>query len=526
MSSVEVFLLLLLAVALLALVARQLSVPYPIVLVFGGAALGLVPGLPQITLEPDLVFVLFLPLLLYSDAWFTSWRDFRANLRSISLLAIGLVICTLLVVALVAHSIIPGFSWEAAFVLGAVISPTDAIASTAIAERLGVPRRLLTIISGESLVNDATGLVAYRFAIAAVITGAFSIASAGLQFVLVVVGGVAIGVAAAMLYTWIEQRLDDSSVEITLSFLVPFAAYIAAEQVNVSGVLAVVTAGLVGGRQSARLLSATTRLNAVSVWSMLTFTLNGVLFILVGLQLRTLLELLKAQSISTLLWYGVAISVTVIVVRLIWVFPGAYLPPLLFPSIRARDGYPSWRAVVVLGWAGMRGALSLAAALAVPTILADGSLFTERSIIIFLTFCVIIATLVGQGLTLPLLIRRLGLRDDGVAEREESVARLAAARAALARIDDLAAEEWAPKEALAYLRAVEKHRIHRFDSDGDADEAGRDEVMDTARRRLRRETLDAEREALIRLRNEGAINDEILHRIERELDLQQVWMDI
>jgi monovalent cation/hydrogen antiporter len=526
MPSIEVLLLLLVAVAVLALLARRISVPYPIVLVLGGVVLGLAPGLPRIVLQPDLIFLVFLPPLLYSDAWATSWRDFKANLRSISLLAIGLVICTLVVVAVVAHSVIPGFSWEAAFVLGAIVSPTDAVASTSIAERLGVPRRIVTIVSGESLVNDATGLVAYRFAVAAVVTGAFSLVSAGFQFVLVVVGGVAIGIVAGKLFNWIERFLDNSPVEITLSFLVPFAAYIVAEQVNVSGVLAVVAAGLVGGRQSSRVLSASTRLEATPVWNMVTFVLNGILFIVIGLQLRSLLDLLSAEPIGALMLYGVAVSAAVIVARLAWVFPSAYLPRFLFPSIRARDAYPSWRAIVVIGWMGMRGALSLAAALALPTAVAGGAPFAQRPIIIFLTFCVIIATLVGQGLTLPLAIRWLGIKDDGGAQREETVARLAGARAALKRIDELAREGWAPPEAIAYQRAVQKHRIHRFDGDGDADEAGRDEAMDAARRRLRREMLAAEREAVIRLRNEGTINDEVLHRIERELDLQQVWMDV
>jgi CPA1 family monovalent cation:H+ antiporter len=244
------------------------------------------------------------------------------------------------------------------------------------------------------------------------------------------------------------------------------------------------------------------------------------------MQLRSLLELLNAQSAGTLMLYGVAIILAVIVVRLLWVFPSAYIPRFLFASLRARDAYPSWRTVVVVGWMGMRGALSLAAALALPTAIAGGAPFIQRPIVIFLTFCVIIATLVGQGLTLPLVIRRLGVKDDGAAQREEATARLVASRAAIARIDELAAEDWPPKEAIAYLRAVEKHRIHRYDGDGDTGEAERDQVLENARRRLRREMLDAEREALIRLRNDGSINDEVLRRLERELDLQQVWMDV
>jgi Na+/H+ antiporter len=527
MPNVEVLLLLLVAVAVLAILARRIDVPYPIVLVLGGLALALVPGLPPIELAPDLVFLLFLPPLLYSDAWSTSWRDFRADLRAIGLLAIGLVICTMIVVAVVAHALIPGFSWAAAFVLGAIVSPTDAIASTSIAQRLGAPRRLVTVVSGESIVNDATGLVAFRFAAAAVVSGTFSLAAAGMQFVVVSVGGVLIGLAAGFLFSWIERYLDDSPIETTISFLVPFAAYIVADQLAVSGVLAVVAAGLLVGRQGSRFMSPSTRLEAEAVWTTITFVLNSVLFILVGLQLRTLLELIKGESIGMLLGFGAVISLTVMVVRLIWVFPGAYVPRFLFPAIRARDPYPSWRMVTALGWMGMRGVLSLAAALSLPETTSSGAPFTERPIIIFLTFCVILATLVGQGLSLPVVITKLlRLTDDDAASREETLARLETARAAQARIEQLGGEDWAPAEVLAYYRSMQEHRIHRFDGDGDYEEARRDDAADSANRRLKRELIAAEREAVIRLRNDGSINDEVLRRIERELDLQEVWLDV
>jgi monovalent cation/hydrogen antiporter len=527
MSIVELLLVLLFAVALLAFLAGRIHLPYPIVLVLGGLALGFVPGLPSIELQPELIFLLFLPLLLYADAWSTSWRDFRLNLRSISLLAIGLVIATMLVVAIVAHAVLPHFSWAAAFVLGAIVSPTDAVAATAIAQRLGAPQRLVTIVEGESLVNDASGLVLYRFALVAVITGAFSFAQAELSFVWVCVGGVAIGLLVAWLYAQIERRLDDSPVEVTLSFLVPFAAYIPAEALGASGVLAVVAAGLYSGRKSARIISPASRLQAESVWELLVFILNGVAFILIGLQLRTLLSLVQAEHITggELLTYGAVVSLVVILIRLVWVFPGAYIPRWLFPSIRARDPYPSWRIVFVLGWMGMRGVVSLAAALALPLTLASGQAFRERPLIVLLTYCVILATLVGQGLTLPTLMRKLGVGSDGAADREEEVARLTSARAALRRIDELADEKWASQETVAYLRAIHEHRTHRFDGDSDADEAERDRVEDDVTRRLKREVLLAERQAVIQLRDEGAIGDGVLRRLERELDLQDIWLE-
>jgi Na+/H+ antiporter len=527
MPMVELVLLLLFAVAVLAYLAARIHLPYPIVLVLGGLALGFVPGLPTIELQPELIFLLFLPVLLYADAWNTSWRDFRFNLRSISLLAIGLVIATTLLVAVVAHAVLPNFSWAAAFVLGAIVSPTDAVASTAIAQRLGAPRRLVAIVEGESLVNDASGLVLFRFALAALITGAFSFAQAGLTFLWVVAGGVGIGLAVAWLYTQIEQRLDDSPIEITLSFLVPFAAYIPAEAVGASGVLAAVAAGLYVGRRSARILSPASRLQAEAVWGVLTFLLNGLAFILIGLQLRALVEVLRAQqfTLAELLGYGALISLVVIVVRLLWVFPGAYLPYYLFPTIRAREPLPRVRVVCVLGWMGMRGVVSLAAALALPLALASDQPFRERPLIVLLTYCVILATLVGQGLTLPALMRQLHVGADGAAEREEGIARLYSARAALRRIDELATEDWTTDEDISYLRSIHEHRTHRYDGDGDAEEAERDRAQDNVARRLKREVLRAERKAVIQLRDEGAIGDEVLRRLERELDLQDTWLE-
>ena len=412
--------------------------------------------------------------------------------------------------------------------LGAVVSPTDAVAASSIAERLGLPRRIITIVDGESLVNDATGLVAYRFALAAVVTGVFSLFDASVEFIVVVIGGVAIGLIIGWLTTQLERFLDDTPIEITFSFLTPFAAYIPAEALGFSGVLAVVVAGLYAGRQSSRVISPASRLQAEIVWNMVTYLMNGLLFILLGLQLRTLLDLIRDESrvsLMTLLGYGALIGLTVILVRLVWVFPSAYLPRYLFAKVRERDPYPNWRPVAVIGWMGMRGVVSLAAALSLPTALASGAPFTNRSIIIFLTFCVILATLVGQGLTLPAVIRWLKVGSDTSAEREEQIARLETARAAVERIGALEGADWVTAESIEYMRAMHEHRTHRYDDDVDQEEADRDRQEDAVTRRLKREVLDAERSALIQLRDSGAINDMVLRRIQRELDLQETWLE-
>ncbi|MGA2871491.1 MAG: Na+/H+ antiporter, partial [Verrucomicrobiota bacterium] len=390
---VDIFVGLLLAVAIIALLARKLHIPYPILFLIGGLLIGCVPELPKVRLSPDLVFLVFLPPLLFPAAFFTSWRDFRANLRPISLLAIGLVLFTTVVVAFLAYYFF-NLPLAAGFVLGAIISPPDAIAATAIAERLSVPRRIVTILEGESLVNDATALIAYRFAVAAVLTGTFSLADAGLQFVFVSVGGVLTGLAVGWLAVWFHKRVDDAPIEITVSLLTPFVAYLPAEHMHVSGVLSVVTAGLYIGRQTPLILSYRTRLQGGPVWSMLEFLLNGFVFILIGLQLPDILHTLsehKDYTISQLVGYSLIISVAVIVVRLLWVFPAAYLPRFLSKKVRAKDPYPNWRHVTIIGWTGMRGVVSLAAALA----LRDT--FPGRDLILFLTFMVILATLVVQG---------------------------------------------------------------------------------------------------------------------------------
>ena len=526
--------------AALATLANRIKVPYPILLVLGGLVLGFMEFLPQVELEPDVVFLLFLPPLLYVSAIFTSWRDFRANLRPISLLAIGLVLMTTCVVAAVAHWAI-GLPWAAAFVLGAIVSPTDAIAATSVAQRLGVPRRIVTILEGESLVNDATGIVAYRIAVAAVVSGAFSVWQAGLQFVAGAVGGVAVGLAVGWFVIWARRHVsEDPSVQNTISLLTPFVAYLLAEEpshyawkellhlqgeFSFSGVLAVVATGLYLGRRGPYVLTAETRLQGYAFWELVTFLLNGLVFALVGLQLRGIVERLSEDPIAELVLYGGLISLTVILVRFLWVFPATYVPRWLSRSVRERDPSPSPRAVTVIAWTGMRGVISLAAALALPLSIEGGGPFPGRDLILFLTFCVILATLVVQGLSLPVLIRVLGLEDDGSQEREEIEGRIEVAEAALARIEELVEEEWVREDTAERMRGLYNYRRSRFGARFDGDEDGIEE-RSAAYQRLMRELLRAQRKTLIELRDGGRIGDEAMHRIERDLDLEESRLEI
>ncbi len=511
---------LLVAIVVLATLATRLRLPYAILLVLGGLLLGFVPGLPNIALNPELVLVLFLPPLIYSSAWLTSFRAFRANLRPILQLALGLVLMTTLVIAALAH-VIAGLSWPVAFVLGAIVSPTDAVAASAIAKQLGLPRRIVTVIEGESMVNDATGLVIYRFAVAAVVTGSFELSQVGLQFIIVSLGGLLIGFVIAWPVAWLHRHLDDAPIEITITLLTPYAAYLVADALQMSGVLAVLSAGLYLSHQSSRFFSSNTRLQANAVWNVLVFMLNGLLFLLIGLQLRSILATIAGHSLLTLIWQALLISLAVIAVRIAWVFPAASLPRLISPRLRTRDPYPGWRQVAMVAWVGMRGGLSLAAAFALPLTLTDGVPFPQRSLVIFFTFGVILVTLVGQGLSLGPIIRLLGFERESALEREHAQAHLVAARTALSRLDELASEEWVPQDALTHLRShyEQKRRTltQAIDSAGEERFDGHAPVQE----RLRQEVLTAERAAVIGLRDQGRIDDETLRLVERELDLEE-----
>jgi monovalent cation/hydrogen antiporter len=511
---------LMVAVAGLSVLARVVRVPYPILLVIGGLAFGFVPGMPEVELPPELVLVAFLPPLLYWAGFFSSPRDLRADARAISLAAVGLVLATAVAVAAVAHAVVDGMSWAVAFALGAIVSPTDPLAATAIGRRLGVPRRIITLLEGESLVNDATALVIYRIAVAVVASGSFVAWQAGLRFVVIGAGGVAVGLLVGWLVAELRRRLDEPVVEIVVSVFTGYAAYLPAELLGVSGVLAAVTCGIYVGWRAPELASPSTRLLGFSFWEVLVYLANAVLFILVGLQLQPILDELDGTAVAVLVGQAVLVSAVVIGVRLGWVFSVPYL-------IRAIDRRPSQvmrragaRERLVVGWSGMRGAVSLAAALALPLN------FPLRNLILFLTFAVILATLVFQGLTLPTLIRRLGVQGDDAEEREELRARLAAANAALERLDELAGEDWTRDDTVERLHGLYDFRRRRLKVRAGKIEDDGAEDRSLAYQRLVRELLDAQRRAIVRLRNQGVISNDVMHRIERELDLEDTRLEI
>lgn len=517
MHDIEFLIALLAAVALLVRLAGVLRVPYPILLVLGGLVLGLTPGVPEIHLDPEIVFVIFLPPLLYAAAFISSPRELRENVGPISRLAIGLVLVTIAVVAVVAHLAIDGLPWAAAFVLGAILAPTDPVAATAVFRRIGAPNRVVTITEGESLVNDGSALVVYKVATAAVVTGAFSAVDAGVDFVVVGAGGVLVGLVIAVMVGQIRRRLDDPPVEIAISLFTPYAAYILAEQIHVSGVLAVVAAGIYLSWRSAGLFRPGTRLQAYSFWEVLEFLLNGILFLLVGLQVPTILREAEEYSPGTLLALAVLMTAVVIGVRLLWLFTVPYIlrrgqdAPLLPRAHR-----------LVLGWGGMRGAVSLAAALALPLETAAGQPFPRRDLFLFLTFAVILATLVLQGLSLPTLVRRLGLSDPVGATKEEAEARVKAVHAALGRMEELAAEDGVPEETVERVRGLYDYRLNRYSAPlGEDDDDGDDAEHTAAFLRLRHELIETERETVERLHDEGEIAGTVMRRIERDLDLEE-----
>jgi CPA1 family monovalent cation:H+ antiporter len=517
---------LLVAVAGLSGLARVLSVPYPIVLVVGGALIGFVPGLPKVELDPEVVLVVFLPPLLYSSAIYANVNDLRASLRALTLTTVGLVLVTMCAVAWVAHALIPGLPWEAAFVLGAIVSPTDPLAAATIMRRLDVPRRMVSTIEGEGLFNDATALVAYRVGVAAVVAGSFSLAEAGLEFVLGAAGGVAIGLAVGWIVAQIRRRTTDAQVSITISLLTGYAAFVPADAIGASAVLATVTAGIYMGIQAPRILPARTRLQGGFVWDILDFLVNATLFVLIGLQLRTVVDGLSGYSAGDLAGYALAVSGVVVGTRMLWMFTVPYL-------IRALDRRPSQRARrsparqrVIVGWSGMRGAVSLAVALALPLTTDAGEPFPERNLIIFLTFGVIFFTLVVQGLTLPFLIHRLGISDGGAEADEELRARLVATKAALEEIDLLAGEEWTRDESVERLRAMYDYRKRRFAARAGKIEDDGYEDRSLAWQQMVQVVLGAQRDALVRLRGEGQLSNEAMNRILRELDLEESRLEL
>jgi CPA1 family monovalent cation:H+ antiporter len=507
------------AVAVVAALAHAIHVPYPILLVLVGLLLALIPGLPPVVLAPDLVFLLFLPPLVYFAGFQTSPRDIKAQLRSILSLAIGLVIATTLIVGAVAHALMPQLGWPVAFALGALLAATDPVAATALLRDIAAPRRVVTLLESESLLNDATALVAYQVAIAAATAVTFSLVDAGQRIVVVAFGGILIGLLIGAASAWLRRQLNDAPVEITISLLTPFAAYLTADRLGVSGVLATMTAGMFVGWFAPLISQSDTRMRTRSVWEFVVFALNGLVFVLIGLQLSTVVNGELDESLPDLLATSATVCLAVILVRLVWVFGAASLESLLGGT------RPNWRETLVVGWSGLRGVVSLAIALALPLSTPD------RGALLFIAFVVILVTLVGQGLTLPVITRVLRIGGDDVEERQELHARAVAARAAVSRIDELS-EQWpAHLPLIDTLRLQYEHRATHLDerpegsgADAAARSPGAEQEL-LEHRAIRHALIDAERDAVLQLRQHGEITDGVWGRIERDLDLEELRME-
>jgi monovalent cation/hydrogen antiporter len=515
---------LVLATAMLATLARRFETPYPIILVLGGLALSLLPNLPHISLSPQLVFLVLLPPLVFSGAFNTSWRDFRSNLLSISMLAFGLVAFTVVGVAYLADWLLPGFDWRLGCALGAVVSTTDTIAAISIAKRVGLPRRISDLIEGESLINDASGLLALQFAVAMVVSGerpTFTRAFA--ELIALVVGGIVVGLVAGWVIHFVQRRIEDPPVEITVILAAPYVAYLGAEAVHSSGVLATVVCGLYLGRKRSEMLSTFARLDALAVWNTLDFVLNGVLFIMIGLQLPYILDGIHSMSRGEMFYVAALFGVIVIGLRLAWVFPGAYLSYLARRVIGRTVKPPHPKEVFLVGWTGMRGVLALAAAISLPETIDSGRPFPQRNLILFLTFSVILITLVIQGFSLPTIIHKLKISANPCDDAELVRARRAMFQAAILCLESMdghpkSGDDWIVEDLAHHYR----QRLSLVDDDepGDAKDAWR---IDYRRyRTVARYLRSVERAALIELWTKNEINDEVLRDLERELDLEDV----
>ncbi len=515
-----VILLLLILVAALALAAKHLHIAYPIVMVLGGLCLSLLPHMPRVSLDPNVVFLVILPPLLFSAAFHISWRDFRNNMVSILLLAFGLVGFTIFGVAATTHWMLPVFTWKSGLVLGAVVATTDAIAATATAKRLGLPRKITDLLEAESLVNDGSGLVALKFTAAMLITGVTpSFASGAGLLLYLIAAALVIGLAVGAVVSWIQRRIDDAPIEITISLVTPYIAYLAAENAGCSGVLATLACGLYLGRRSSGFYSLHARIESFAVWRTLDFILNGIVFLVLGLQLPYIFSEIREFSTLHLIIYGAVFSAIVILLRMLWVYPGAWISAWIRQHLLLeKPERLSGKSVFLVGWAGMRGVLALAAAISLPERLNNGAEFPHRNLIIFLTFCVIFSTLVLQGLSLPALIRRLGLAGSSASHEEEEWARremLAAALKAIKRIRSQGAKEQA--EVYDHLERYYRGRVAMVD--GFSREGEMSKQQTEHHRFLAQQLRDVERATAIKLRDENKIHDEVLRTLERELDL-------
>ena len=517
----QIFLILVAVLAGTVLLARRIEIAPAILLLFAGIVLAFVPGMPKLELPPELVLLLVLPPLIYSASVAMSWREFRFSLRPIILLAVGCVIFTACAVAAATHYLI-GLPWNIGFLLGAIVAPPDTVAPLAIASRLGIPRRIRVVLEGEGLANDATALILYRFALAAILSGTFSLSKATGIFGAVVVGEIVFGVAVGWLSLRARHWACDPQVEITLSLITPYVAYWVPQHLGGSGVIATVACGLYVSWNGPMLISSATRLQGIFFWDLVIYLIEGMLFLLTGFQMRILYEKSKAFPLDDILIATALVSVIIIVARFAWVYPATYLPRLISPSLRRRDPSPPWQWVFILSFAGLRGAVSLAAALALPFALANGDAFPDRDLILFVSFGVIFVTLVGLGLSLPAVVRALGVRQAGhielVAEHEQEIAaRREALDVALKSLDALTEDRNLSDEVVRLLRARHETRVSQLPESLDPDR--HDVTM--AGRELTRELIAAERKFIHMLLRDGKITDETRRRIERDLDLEE-----
>jgi CPA1 family monovalent cation:H+ antiporter len=522
METLELLIGLLAAVAVVVRLAGRTATPEPVLLVLAGLAVALIPGLPTVELDPQLILALFLPPLLYWAALHTDLADLRRNLRPIALLAVGLVLATTAAVAVLGHALL-GLPLAVAVVLGAIVSPPDPVAAVAVAGRLGLPRRMVTILEAEGLFNDATALVLYRVAVAAAVSGTFSLGEAGVELAVAAVGGTLVGLAVGFAGSRVLRRVSEAPVENTVKLLLPYVAWLAAERLHVSGVLAVLACGLLMSRHWGS-ISSGARLQARQLWDWLVFVLEGLSFVLVGVQLRTVVEGIEGRSPAELALAALALNLVVVVVRLALVYPASWLPRLS-ARVRERDPFPGWGFTTVIGWAGMRGVVTLALALAIPAEVAGGEPFPDRNLVVFLAFSVIVVTLVGQGLTLPLLIRWLGVgaEDEGEAgDGRRALARLS--QAALDHLDAVDAEaDGVPAELVERLRERYRARLAHLGQQGQ-DSDGRPDGH-RAYTELVADLLGVQREELRRLREEGRVTPEVARRLDHDLDAEEARLE-
>ncbi len=528
MENTAIIIMLLFGVAFIGILSNKYRFPLPIALVLCGVCISIIPGLPVIALSPDVVFIIFLPPLLYAAAWNTSWHDFKANLRPIGLAAVGLVIFTTVLVALAAHWLIPDISWPAAFLIGAIVSPPDAVAATSITKGLGLDPRMITILEGESLVNDASGLVAYKYALTAITAGNFMLWQAGMNFFIVATAGAAIGVAIGYIMYLVHKKfVCDPIVEATFTFLTPFASYLLAEYFHCSGVLAVVATGLYLSFQSGEIFTHQSRIMIYSVWEVVIFILNGLIFVLIGLQLRSIIAGISDYSTGSLIVYGLVTSFVVILVRFIWVVPAALIPRYLSKRIREKERFDK-RNLVVFGWAGMRGVVSMAAAMALPLTLPDGSAFPHRNLIVYLSFCVILSTLVVLGLSLPWVIHKMKLKPYSIASEEYEVRTNVVTNTINHIEENLSLLQGELLHNIKSKYEVKYNRLQRTDLPANYFGNGQTLAGNIFNQftQLQIDLIGVERKSLEQLHRKGQASEEILRKIERELDLEETRLQM